>query len=167
MPPPMISRSATSSRASMTPSLSLTLAPPRITTNGPLGIGAQRQQDLDLTGQQPAGGAGQEPRRARRSRRGPGATRRTRRSRRGPGPSISCCTNAGSLAVSPGSKRRFSSSSTPGASSARRARTGSTEYFGSGAPLGRPRWVHAVTCGPVLAAATRWWAARRGCAGRR
>ena len=58
------------------------------------------------------------------------------------------CTKAGSLAVSPGSKRRFSSSSTPGASSARRPRTGSIEYVGSGAPLGRPRWVQAVTVAP-------------------
>jgi hypothetical protein len=35
-----------------------------------------------------------------------------------------------------------------------------------GRALGRPRWLHAVTVAPA-AAATGWWAARRGCAGRR
>ena len=48
---------------------------------------------------------------------------------------------AGSLPVSPGSKRRFSNSSTPGASSASRSRTGSIENDGSGTPFGRPRWL--------------------------
>ena len=41
-------------------------------------------------------------------------------------------------------------SSTPGASSASRSRTGSIEYLGSGLPLGRPRWLQAVTVAPVL-----------------
>jgi hypothetical protein len=63
-------------------------------------------------------------------------------------PSTSVDTKAGSSAVSPGSKRRFSSNSTPGASSASLARTGSIEYFGSGAPLGRPRWLAVTTVAP-------------------
>ena len=44
-------------------------------------------------------------------------------------------TNAGSLPSSPGSKRRFSSSSTPGASSASRARTGVHRVLGVGLAL--------------------------------
>ncbi len=68
-----------SSSASMTPSLSLTLEPPRIATNGRLRVGAQAEEDLDLRGQQAAGGRRQRTAAARRSRRGPGATRRTRR----------------------------------------------------------------------------------------
>ena len=63
-------------------------------------------------------------------------------------PSISFATNAGSLPSSPASKRRFSRSSTPGASSANRARTGSIEYFGFGCPLGRPRCEAVTTVAP-------------------
>ena len=43
----------------MTPSLSLTFAPPRITTNGRGGRSRRPEQDLDLRGQQASGGAGQ------------------------------------------------------------------------------------------------------------
>ena len=77
----------------------------------------------------------------RRSRRGHGATRRRRRSRRRRSPSTSCATKAGSLASSPGSKRRFSSSSTPGASSARPGPDRRHRVAVSGAPFGRPKWV--------------------------
>ena len=66
MPPPMASASTVSSRASMTPSLSLTLAPPRTATNGPLRVVAQPEQDLDLALQQAA--------RRRRQRTGGGPT---------------------------------------------------------------------------------------------
>ena len=65
-------------------------------------------------------------------------------------PSTSRATKAGSFPSSPASKRRFSSSSTPGASSASRARTGAIEYLGFGAPLGRPRWLQATTVRAVL-----------------
>ena len=41
----------------MTPSLSLTLAPPRTATNGRAGSLRSAEQHLDLPGQQPAGGA--------------------------------------------------------------------------------------------------------------
>ena len=46
--PPMTSASTISSSASMTPSLSLTLAPPSTATNGRFGLVAQAEQDLDL-----------------------------------------------------------------------------------------------------------------------
>ena len=37
----------------------------------------------------------------------------------------------------------------------------------SGLPLGRPRWLQAVTLARPCRAATGWWAGRRGCGGRR
>ena len=49
---------------SITPSLSLTFDPPEHDHEGPTRVVAQRQQHLDLAGQQPPGRAGQEPRRA-------------------------------------------------------------------------------------------------------
>ncbi len=56
------------------------------------------------------------------------------------------------MASSPGLKRRFSSSSTrsvlaprSSSSSYSRRRTGAMAYFGSGLPLGRPRWLHTVS----------------------
>ncbi len=107
------------------------------------GRGAPRPRAAAAAPPPPAGsGAG------RRSRRGRGGRRRTRRPRRRPDRRRASATKAGSLASSPGSKRRFSSRSTPGASSAKRARTGAIEYVGSGLPFGRPRWLHAVTWAP-------------------
>ena len=52
--PPMASASTMSSSASMTPSLSLTLAPPSTATNGRFGSLRSSQQDLDLALQQAA-----------------------------------------------------------------------------------------------------------------
>ena len=150
MPPPMTRASTTPSSASMTASLSDTLAPPSTATNGRSGFSRMPSEHLDLALEQPAGGRRQRLPAARRSTRGRGATRRRRRSRRRRSRRSASTTNAGSLPSSPGSKRRFSSSSTPGASSASRARTGSTEYFGFGCPFGRPRWVQATTVAPVL-----------------
>ena len=74
MPPPMTSASATSSRASMTPSLSLTLAPPRTATNGRRGWSRSAEEHLDLLRQQPTRRAGQGLRRA--DDRGVGPVRR-------------------------------------------------------------------------------------------
>ena len=147
MPPPMARPSTTRSSASITPILSLTLAPPSTATNGRFGCWRRPSSTSTSRGQQPAGGGRQRARRPHD---------------RGVGPvggaegvvdvgvlaSTSRATNAGSFPSSPASKRRFSSRSTPGASSARRRRTGSIEYLGSGLPLGRPRWLHAVTCAP-------------------
>ena len=77
--PPMTSASTMSSSASMTPSLSETLAPPSTATNGRFGSFAQAEQDLDLPLQQPAHRRRQRAAAGRRSRRGRGATRRRRR----------------------------------------------------------------------------------------
>ena len=147
MPPPITTSSTTPSSASITLSLSLTFEPPSTATNGRGGVLAQAEQHLDLRRQQPARRRGHELRRA--DDRGVRAVRGAERvvdvgvdaldQRRHEGRVV---------AVSPGSKRRFSSSSTPGASSARRARIGATEYFGSGAPFGRPRWVAVTTVAP-------------------
>ncbi len=73
----------------------------------------------------------------------------------------------GSLAVSPGSKRRFSMSSTWGASRASSSRTGPRSQRASGAPSGRPRWVQAVTLAPCSMQVLRAWAGRPGCGSRR
>ena len=62
----------------------------------------------------------------RRPRRGPGARRRRRRSRTRRTRPRAGRRRRGRWPPRPGSKRRFSSSSTPGASSASRARTGAT-----------------------------------------
>ncbi len=138
MPPPITNASTTCNNASMTPSLSLTFAPPRTATNGRLGL----------------------------SRRPP-STSTSRCSNRPAadgkffgGPTIEACalwaapkasftyasipltkcaTKSGSFFSSPALNRRFSSRSTPGANSARRRRTGSIEYFTTGAPFGRPK----------------------------
>ena len=69
--PPMSSVSQRSSSASITPSLSLTLAPPSTATNGRVGVvGQQPRQHLDLAVQQPA---------------------RRRRQHRAAGPTIEAC----------------------------------------------------------------------------
>ncbi len=104
-----------------------------------LRVVAEAEQHLDLALHQQTHRRRQACAAGRRSRRGRDGRRRTHRRRRGRCPAISWATNCGSLPSSPGSKRRFSSNSTPGASSARRALTASIEYFGFGLPFGRPR----------------------------
>ena len=113
----------------------------------PLRVVAQPEQHLDLRCEQPAHRRRHERRRS--DDRGVGAVR-------GAEGVVDVAVDAldeplderSSLASSPGSKRRFSSSSTPGASSASAPRTGSIEYFGSGLPFGRPRWLAVTTSAP-------------------
>ena len=58
--PPIRIVSATSRKASSTPILSVTLAPPTMATSGRVGIGQDAGQRLDLALEQPAGRAGQQ-----------------------------------------------------------------------------------------------------------
>ena len=122
--PPMTSASTTPSNASTTPSLSEILAPPSTATNGRFGSLRRPRRTSTSFCQQQAHRRRQRLRRTddRRVR----AVRRTERVVDVEVDAVdqACATNAGSLASSPGSKRRFSISSTPGASSASRARTG-------------------------------------------
>ena len=80
MPPPMRSRSALSSRLSMTPSLSETFEPPSTTTYGPLRVVGQPPQHLDLGRDQAARRRAAAAARRRRRWRACGARRRSRRS---------------------------------------------------------------------------------------
>ena len=177
MPPPMSSRSAVCSRLSITPSLSETLAPPSTTAYGRSGLSVSRLSTLDLglardRRRRPAAAG-----RRRRPTPACGARRRTRRRRTTSASPASWRANSArsssSLAVSPGLNRRFSSSTTSPScaastaawalsptvsvakvtsrpsSSPSRAATGASEYFASGAPLGRPRWAHTTTRAPA------------------
>ena len=103
---------------------------------GPQRLLPHAEQHLDLALEQPAGGRRQ--RRRRTDDRRVGAVRRAEgvvdvgvEARRS-----ASATKAGSLPSSPGSNRRFSSSSTPGASSASRARTGVDGVLRVRLPLG-------------------------------
>ena len=130
----MSSESATARSASITFSLSLTLEPPRMATNGRFGCD-RSPQHLDLPGQQPARGRGQELRGA-----DDGGV--------GPVRGAEGVVDVGVEALDqPGHEGRVVRllarvvaevlrQLDPGASSASRA-TGATEYLGSGRPLGR------------------------------
>ena len=179
MPPPMSRRSAVWSRLSMTPSLSDTFAPPSTTAYGRSGSSVRRLSTPDLGLDEAADGGRQQPRDVvdagllavhdaepvgdeHVGETGELAGELGRAPRR-------------SLAVSPGLKRRFSSSTTspscgrldrglgadsPTVSVAKRdvaaehlaearARRGPGSTSSSGAPLGRPRWAHTMTRAPA------------------
>ena len=73
--PPMSTVSHRSSSASITPSLSLTLAPPSTATNGRVGVVEQsRDEHLDLAVQQPPARVREDRAAGRRSTRARGAT---------------------------------------------------------------------------------------------
>ena len=108
---------------------------------------AEAEEHLDLLGQQPAGGAGQELRRPHD--RGVGPVRCTEGVIDvGVEPVDQPFDELGIVGLLPRVVPQVLQQLHPGASSPSRRRTGSTEYFGSGLPLGRPRWVHAVTSAP-------------------
>ena len=127
MPPPMSTSSATPRSASITLSLSLTFEPPSTATNGRVGCSRRPRSTSTSAARSRPAALGRCCGRPDDRARGRGATPRRRRSRRRRSRRPARPTKAGSLPSSPGSNRRFSSSSTPGASSARRARIGATE----------------------------------------
>ena len=141
MPPPMTSVSTTDSSASTTPSLSLTLAPPSTATNGRF-ASARRPPSTS------ASRCSRRPAALGRRCGGPTIDACARwlapkasftYASNGPAlreappkgvprpPPTSASANAGSFAVSPGLKRRFSARATLGASSAMRSATGASE----------------------------------------
>ena len=144
----MMSESTTFSKASTTPNLSEIFEPPRTATKGCLGLFRKVERtSTSFCSRRPiAEGKVLE------------------------GPTIDACarcaapnasstyismplmrlaTKAASFPSSPALKRRFSKSSTPGASSAKRAATGSIEYLSSTLPLGRPKWLAQTTVAPL------------------
>ena len=133
-----------SSSASITPSLSLTFAPPSTATNGRLGCVEQAEQHLDLLGEQPAGGRRQHARRTddRRVRRG--ARRRTRRRRTRRRPSTRLADERRVVGLLAGVEAQVleqldaRAPARPSRARDRRHRVAS----GSGSPFGRPRWLH-------------------------
>ena len=138
IPPPISNWSTMPTRVSITPSLSLTLAPPSTATNGRLGLLRKPlSTETSCSINRPA---------AERSVRG-GPTIEPWARWAAPNASLTykstpctrCSTNSAPLPSSPGENRKFSRSSTPGANSASRARTGAMEYLGFAVPLGRPR----------------------------
>ena len=144
----MTRASTTPSSASMTPSLSLTLAPAEHGDERPLGVLAQAEQHLDLLGQQAPGGRRQRAAAGRRSRRGRGGRRRRRRRRRrrcprpaGPRRPGRCPPHPGRSAGSRAARRR---------APARPAgpRPAPSSSCGSGLPFGRPRWLAHTTVAP-------------------
>ena len=154
MPPPTRSVSTRSERERSTPSLSATFAPPTTTTNGRSGVSRRLAEDFDLSGQQPPGGRGKPRRRADdrgvRPVRGPERVVDVAR----PGPSRARARRPGRSPPRPASKRRFSSSSTPGISSSSACPDRLQTEGRVRLALGRPRWVQAVTDRAVLDAAS-------------
>ena len=145
--PPMTSESTTPSSASTTPSLSEIFDPPSTATNGcrgelrrPSRTSTSFRRRSPIAEGSVCGGPTIE---ACARWHAPNASS-TYMSM----PSMSRATNPASLPSSPASNRRFSISSTPGASSASRARTGSIEYLGFGLPFGRPRCDAVTTLAP-------------------
>ena len=144
---------------------------------GPVGVGGQPGEDLELAGDQPPGRVRQPLRRRRTPRRACGAPRRRRRRRRGrrarpagrparrarrrpwtSPPPRSGRSPAGGRRRRPARRpwpgrrprrrRRPAAPSSP-SSSPSRAATGARENCGSGAPLGRPRWAATITRAPA------------------
>ena len=169
----------------MTPSLSETLEPPSTTAYGRFGRLGQPLEHLDLRRDQAAGAAAAA---RRRRRRWPacGARRRSRRTRSAVAADDGellgerASRSASSLLVSPGSKRRFSSSSDVAVGQARRPRLGascaddvvgelrracpaahraprrpgaSDSTSGRARPSGRPRCAVTTTLAPASASA--------------
>ena len=138
IPPPIMKASTRSWRASITPILSLTFAPPSTATNGRFGFSRKSPNtSTSRCNNLPAadGNVSDGPTMEACERCAAPKASSTYISI----PLISWLTKAGSLPSSPGLNLRFSSSSTPGANSARRARTGAMEYFTFGEPFGRPK----------------------------
>ena len=148
MAPPINKVSTRSSRADTTPSLSDTLAPPRTATNGRGGEFSRLEKTCYFCGPAAARLQRASGRAGRPLRRGPGGRIRRRRRRRDPGRPRGGRRSAGRSPPHQGRSAGCRAAPTPGASSASRARTGATSKRGSGFPLGRPRWVQAVTEAP-------------------
>ena len=174
MPPPMRSLSAFCSRLRMTPILSEILAPPRMATKGRSGDVSRRPRNCNSFSMRKPATAGRywaTPTTDAWARCAlPNAS--LTKSPSGPASAANCRANSGSFLRSPGWKRVFSSSITsPGFNSraiasargptvsgqnltgwpsrvARCSATGWREYFGSGLPLGRPRWDMRMTAAP-------------------
>ena len=174
--PPISSRSAEPSRLPMTPSLSETFAPPSTTAYGRSASVVRRRSTLTSASTSPPVACGSSfatsytEACSRCTTPKPSETKTSAREASWPANSAR---SASDLPVSPGLKRRFSSSSTPpsGSDSAaafalgptvssakvtgissttpRRWATGAREYFASGSPLGRPRWAHTMTRAPI------------------
>ena len=127
----------------MTLSLSLTFEPPRTATNGRVGCSRRPSSTSTSRGEEPPGALRQVLRRA--DDRGVGAVRRAEGVVHVGVEAVDEPRDEGRVVgLLPGSNRRFSSSSTPGASSASRARIGATEYAVVGralrpAEVGAPR----------------------------
>ena len=177
MPPPMSSLSTLGSSASMTASLSETFEPPSTTTYGCVGVAGQLAQHLDLAQHQPAGvvrqqrghvvdagvlavhGAegvvhiGRRRRRRAAGERGPlglvlaGLARVEAQVLQQRDLAV---TELRHGRLSP-SRRRCRWRRRPGSRAARprRAATGCSVYFGSGAPFGRPRCDTTMTRAPA------------------
>ncbi len=153
--------------AASTPSLSATLAPPTTATKGRAGCTSRPPSVSTSRASSRPAAEGRAGRWTDDRGVGPVATHRRRRSRRRRTPRPAGRRTPESLASSPGSNRRFSSSATPGAQFGQSWPYRRHRRTGVGRALGPTQVGAHGDVGSRLSSASRWWAARPGCGSRR